>query len=181
MEDRFIEDSVKKRLVEAGLSELMEHGVADFSLRRVAIAAQVSCAAPYRHFKDKDELIRAVAVSIRDDWYLIAHQVSEVYKYGRREHVLELILTYARFWIGGGNFVSLLNAGMLEGFDEPILDAVIAYADLTLCDKGAVTSLFSGLLALTYGTVALVAQGAMTPVAAVDMLRIRTMDILSKG
>ena len=62
---------IRKKLVEAGLKELLEHGSRDFSLRRVALMAEVSCAAPYRHFKDKDELVRAVISEIRENWLLI--------------------------------------------------------------------------------------------------------------
>ena len=58
MEQEFIENSVRTRLILSGMSEIEKHGVNDFSLRRVALAAQVSCAAPYRHFKDKEELTR---------------------------------------------------------------------------------------------------------------------------
>jgi AcrR family transcriptional regulator len=49
--------SVKTRLILAGLNEIEEYGIKNFSLRRVALGAQVSCAAPYRHFKDKDDFI----------------------------------------------------------------------------------------------------------------------------
>ena len=51
----FIEESVRERLIIAGIEELRERGVQNFSLRRAALSAQVSCAAPYRHFKDKNE------------------------------------------------------------------------------------------------------------------------------
>ena len=57
MEDRFIEENVRLRLILSGISELEEHGIADFSLRRAAMGAQVSCAASYRHFKSKEEYI----------------------------------------------------------------------------------------------------------------------------
>ena len=46
MEEIYTSDNVKSRLILAGLKELDQHGVVDFSLRRVAIGAGVSCAAP---------------------------------------------------------------------------------------------------------------------------------------
>ena len=49
--------STKKALIKAGIHELQENGFSGFSMRRVASACGVSCAAPYRHFKDKDEFI----------------------------------------------------------------------------------------------------------------------------
>ena len=53
LEENFAPANVRSRLLFSGLKELETHGVADFSLRRVAQDAGVSCAAPYRHFKDK--------------------------------------------------------------------------------------------------------------------------------
>jgi len=43
------------------LRAIAENGVAGFTLRDVARRAGVSPAAPYRHFKDKEELLTAVA------------------------------------------------------------------------------------------------------------------------
>ena len=53
-EELWLED-VKTRLLLAGVKELSEYGARDFSLRRAAEAAGVSCAAPYRYFKGKEE------------------------------------------------------------------------------------------------------------------------------
>ena len=49
MNEKKYVDDVRTRLVLAGIGELSERGVKEFSLRVVAIAAQVSCAAAYRH------------------------------------------------------------------------------------------------------------------------------------
>ncbi|MBQ9131598.1 MAG: helix-turn-helix transcriptional regulator, partial [Clostridia bacterium] len=57
MEEGYTSHAVRERLIIAGIRELEAHGLNDFSLRRVAVACEVSCAAPYRHFKDKEELI----------------------------------------------------------------------------------------------------------------------------
>ena len=52
-------DSVREQLIIAGIAELENHGIADFSLRRVASVCNISCAAPYKHFKNKEMLIEA--------------------------------------------------------------------------------------------------------------------------
>ncbi len=49
-------------LLEAGVRLLEEKGVNGFSLREVAKRAGVSHAAPYRHFKNKSELLKALAL-----------------------------------------------------------------------------------------------------------------------
>ena len=169
MEDRFIEDSVRARLIEAGLSELLNHGREDFSLRRVAITAQVSCAAPYRHFKDKDELIRAVIAHIREDWLLLSRQIGSVLEVGTERHITELLVAALRFWVAGGNFPSFLAVKELSEFDTPIIESVAE-----LCRRDPLREerrLAYALLAQLYGTVTLVLSGVISVDDAVTALK----------
>ena len=53
--------NLAEALVQAGLKLLSEGGVDKLSLRAAAQLAGVSHAAPYRHFKDKDALVAAIA------------------------------------------------------------------------------------------------------------------------
>ena len=57
MEDIDSAVMLKEKLLTAGIDEIMTHGMGDFSLRRVAAACGASCAAPYKHFKNKEEFI----------------------------------------------------------------------------------------------------------------------------
>ena len=52
---------LRASLLTAALAQLEEGGAANLSLRAVARACGVSAMAPYRHFKDKDALLDAVA------------------------------------------------------------------------------------------------------------------------
>jgi AcrR family transcriptional regulator len=52
---------LKRALLEASLSLIREVGPSAFTLREVARRAGVSHNAPYRHFRDKEELLAAVA------------------------------------------------------------------------------------------------------------------------
>lgn len=61
--------AVRDRLIEAGIRELETNGIQGFSLRRVAQACGVSCAAPYKHFKDKRALIEAIAETLNSEWF----------------------------------------------------------------------------------------------------------------
>lgn len=54
---------LKNALIEAGMRILVERGVSGLSLRRVAELAGVSHSAPYAHFKDKQELLAAIATA----------------------------------------------------------------------------------------------------------------------
>jgi AcrR family transcriptional regulator len=53
--------NLRAALLEATLRAIAEDGPEGFTLRDVARRAGVSAAAPYRHFKDKEELLAAVA------------------------------------------------------------------------------------------------------------------------
>lgn len=53
--------NLREALIKAGLRAVAEDGPDGFSLRGVATRAGVTAPAVYRHFKDKDELLAAIA------------------------------------------------------------------------------------------------------------------------
>jgi AcrR family transcriptional regulator len=59
--DSYQHGDLREALVDAGLRLLTEGGVENLSLRAAAQLAGVSHAAPYRHYRDKDALVAAVA------------------------------------------------------------------------------------------------------------------------
>ena len=178
MEQEFIENSVRTRLILAGMSEIEKHGVNDFSLRRAALAAQVSCAAPYRHFKDKDELIRSVIDYVLEGWTLLAGQLGDVFKGDKRALLVELTVAGLRFWIANGNFRTVIMAssmltggdrGPLSGFDACILSAIDSYEkEHGESDSGG---LAFKILSMLYGAIMLVDGGLESADRAADDLR----------
>ena len=178
MEENVILEGVRARLLFSGLKELDKHGVADFSLRRVAQDAGVSCAAPYRHFKDKDELIGAVIEFVLEGWTLLSGQIFEIFAHDPRALITELAVAGLRFWIGNGNFRTVIVAaatldkgekGTLSGFDKPIISAIELYAK----DSEVNTSkrLSFKILSMLYGAVMLVDGGYESSDMAADNLR----------
>jgi AcrR family transcriptional regulator len=59
--DAYQHGDLREALVQAGLKLLSEDGLAGLSLRAAAQLAGVSHAAPYRHFRDKQALVAAIA------------------------------------------------------------------------------------------------------------------------
>jgi AcrR family transcriptional regulator len=57
---------LKKDLIEKGLIVLNTYGPEGFSLRKVAAACGVSHTAPYKHFKNKEELILAISAYVNE-------------------------------------------------------------------------------------------------------------------
>ena len=75
MEDIDSAVMLKEKLLTAGIDEILTHGMGDFSLRRVAASCGASCAAPYKHFKNKEEFIRATIAFIEEKWNHLADQI----------------------------------------------------------------------------------------------------------
>ena len=135
MEERYIEEDVRKRLILAGLDEICQHGIRDFSLRRVALCANVSCAAPYRHFKDKGELIGGIIDFIFSKWHMLCETIEAAFPTDKKRLAVELAVASIRFWIANGNFRTVLLSGggdneaykeKMAEFDTPIINAVEA-------------------------------------------------------
>jgi len=59
--DSYQHGDLRPALIQAGLKLLTEGGTRGLSLRAAAQLAGVSHAAPYRHFRDKDALVEAIA------------------------------------------------------------------------------------------------------------------------
>lgn len=66
MADTYHHGNLREALIDAGLKIINEKGEDALSLRKVAAACGVSHAAPYAHFKDKEELIDAIKKSVTD-------------------------------------------------------------------------------------------------------------------
>lgn len=112
MEDWYdggVTDVLKDRLIIAGMAELRAHGVGDFSLRRVATACGASCAAPYKHFKNKEDLITAVFVFIGRQWALLEEQLTALYGENPYRLIPELCVANVRFRLANPEFRAILS------------------------------------------------------------------------
>ncbi len=105
---------MREGLLLAGIAELEAHGLGGFSLRRVAAACGVSCAAPYKHFESKEHFIAAILDYIHEKWALLEEHICTVFPDDNRERLLSLCLSNIRFWIGNPHFRSV---HMMEGAD----------------------------------------------------------------
>lgn len=67
----------RDRFTDAALEELSEHGVSGFSARSVSRRLTVSGAALYKHFENRDMLLRAMIMRIYDRWSEVQRAVIE--------------------------------------------------------------------------------------------------------
>ncbi len=103
-----IDQSVKERLLVAGLREIEEHGFNDFSLRRVASSCNLSCAAPYRHFKSKEELLIEIFKYINSRWQRLSSEINRALHDDTERRLSELCVAYLRFLIVTPSYLSMM-------------------------------------------------------------------------
>ncbi|MBQ3489075.1 MAG: TetR/AcrR family transcriptional regulator [Clostridia bacterium] len=114
MENEYISDTVRDKLIIEGANEISRNGIANFSLRRVAAACNISCAAPYKHFKNKEELILEIVRYINRQWELLCGQVLSLFENDPRRQLTEICIAYVRFWVANPNYRSVLSASEKE-------------------------------------------------------------------
>ena len=101
--------STKEQLILAGLEELREHGISGFSTRRVAKACGISCAAPYKHFKDTQTFIAEILGYI-NRMYLAeqAELLASLEGASSSVRLLEISMHYITFLVAHPTFRSVI-------------------------------------------------------------------------
>ena len=110
--------STREKLILAGMDEITSYGLQGFSLRRVAANCGVSCAAPYKHFADKQELFSQMVVYVNEKWR--ERLQGQLRPEGRVEdQIADLAVDYVTFLCENPNFRSIL---MIKetGLDSPM-------------------------------------------------------------
>ncbi|MBR4296554.1 MAG: TetR/AcrR family transcriptional regulator [Clostridia bacterium] len=108
MKTSYFDEGIRERLIIAGIKEIELHGLNDFSLRRVAASCDVSCAAPYRHYKNKDELVLAIIAYINSRWDMMSEQIERNFEGDVRRQLLEVCCANVRFLIANPNYLSIM-------------------------------------------------------------------------
>lgn len=120
-EDRKKKITTRDKLIEAGLQEIEEFGTEEFSTRRVARRCGLSCAAPYKHFKDTSEFIGAIFSHVNQ---IYSEEQSEVLKKyadcDSRTQLVQVSLHYTRFLLEHSYFRRIVMQGF-QNCDEQCL------------------------------------------------------------
>ena len=99
--------TLKDKLIQAGLEELNEHGAQEFSVRRVANRCGVSCAAPYKHFADKQSFIAAIIDFINARWNERQVRIMKEAR-SEQEQLVKVSVEYIRFLVENPHFRSVI-------------------------------------------------------------------------
>ena len=100
--------NMREVLLLAGITEINANGVTGFSIRRVAAACNVSCAAPYKHFKDKREFIAAIIEYVNEQWAQRQQEILSGCGNTLREQIVAVCCGYLEFLMEKPNFRSIL-------------------------------------------------------------------------
>ncbi|MBE6638620.1 MAG: TetR/AcrR family transcriptional regulator [Ruminococcaceae bacterium] len=111
-------DTLRDRLIVTGAKEIADNGIAGFSLRKIASQCGISCAAPYKHFKNKDELILEIIRYINAQWELLRDQILMIFEGDDSRCLLEVCIAYIRFWVTNPSYRKVLSAYNKENSTE---------------------------------------------------------------
>jgi len=161
-----VDQSVKERLLVAGLREIEEHGFNDFSLRRVASSCNLSCAAPYRHFKSKEDLLIEIFEYINSRWQMLKREIDKAYPDDTERRIIELSVAYLRFLIVTPSYLSMMfqknqlvsetQLKTLPKPDEFITDLVDVYGKEKNWDDEKIYDTIYSIKSTLYGTALLI-------------------------
>lgn len=178
--------NLKKTLIEAALKLIAERGPQGFTMAEAAKLADVSAAAPYRHFTGREDLITEMALQ---GFILFADLLEYAYKDGQPspltafEAVGRAYLAFAR--ANPGHYVAMFESGVSPRATADLAAAsarahgvlLRAAADLSARippEKRPPTEMFAAhVTAMSHGVVELYARGnpgARAPFSPEDLL-----------
>ena len=97
--DSYHHGNLKPALIEAGKQLLILKGMAGLSLRETAKAAGVSHNAPYRHFRDKDALLAAIAESGFEELAETINEAAHSLRADPEQQLIEACVAYIKLAI----------------------------------------------------------------------------------
>ena len=100
--------NLKVALIEAGIETINEVGEAGLSLRKVAAKCQVSQAAPYAHFKNKEDLFHAMQQHVTEQFMQVLEKSVEKEEIGSPQSILAMGQAYISFFIDHPHYFRFL-------------------------------------------------------------------------
>jgi len=116
--EKYHHGDLKKELLKKGLQLLNKDGYEDFSLRKVAVMCGVSHAAPYKHFKSKEELISAIASDVSKSFTSVLEGVMQSFSDDPKARTIEMGKQYVKFMVENPDYFKFI---FLTDHHNPIL------------------------------------------------------------
>jgi AcrR family transcriptional regulator len=106
--------NLKNELIDAALDILKKKGLVGLSLRELAINLGVSHGAPYRHFKNKTELLEAIAVIGHQNLIQVGNKARQKNPADPKQQLFELGLNYIQYVSRNPEIANLMFGGVLS-------------------------------------------------------------------
>ncbi|MBS7527941.1 TetR/AcrR family transcriptional regulator [Fusibacter paucivorans] len=119
---------LKTELIKEGIKLLNSEGYEGVSLRKIAKACGVSQTAPYRHFKNKDDLINAILMEAMQDFSQSLGKPAEEYAADPQKQLKAIGLAYIEFFSKNPDYLKLL-------FSSDLLDKLNTESQLAFHSK----------------------------------------------
>ena len=103
--DKYHHGDLRESLIKVGLKLFNEEGAEKFSIRKVAALCNVSHAAPYKHFKSKEELINAISEYVFSNFESSLNPIVKKYKNNPHERIIELGKKYVWFMVENPDYL----------------------------------------------------------------------------
>ncbi|MDT8719732.1 TetR/AcrR family transcriptional regulator [Clostridium sp. 19966] len=114
---------LRNSLIEAGIELINTEGEKQFSLRKVSKLCGVSQAAPYSHFKDKEDLLRAMQEHVTNKFVKSLEEVTHLYPNKNDERAIcEMGIRYVMFFINNPQYFHFL-------FSQPCMEINISIGE----------------------------------------------------
>ena len=113
-EDKYHHGDLKETLIKNGIKLLNEVGSENFSLRRLAAICNVSHAAPYKHFKNKEDLINQMIEYAFKEFEEVLQETINDYGEDYEHITLELGKKYVTFMVNNPDYLKILFLGDFE-------------------------------------------------------------------
>lgn len=107
-EKNYHHGDLKSQLIREGLKLLDKEGYDGFTLRKVAKACDVSQTAPYRHYKNKDELIAAITMQAMESFNERLEQAIDMHPGNPSNQLREMGVAYINFFSENPEYLRLL-------------------------------------------------------------------------
>ena len=102
--------SSKDLLMEAALAILARDGFDGVTIRKIADYCSLSVAAPYKHFKNKEDILRQSVGSMIEKWKIREAKIIARYSPDLREQLVRLAMEWIRFVLEKPAYAGLVLA-----------------------------------------------------------------------
>ena len=116
--EKYHHGDLKNELLKKGLQLLNKDGYEDFSIRKVAAMCGVSHAAPYKHFKSKEELINAIIGDVSGSFTAMLEDVAKSDSLDPKARTIEMGKQYVKFMVENPDYFKFI---FLTDHHNPIL------------------------------------------------------------